>query len=313
MARKPRVEYAGAFYHVICRGNQRQAIFRTDADREYYLERLEEYRRRYGFKVYAYVLMSNHVHLLIETGEVALSKIMQGLQARYTGYYNRTYKKVGHLFQGRYKAILCDRQAYLLELVRYLHLNPGRMRAPTDPWMYRWSSHGAYLGQSGPVKVEASMVLGALANSAGQARRAYLRFMAEGMGSGHRAEYYDVRDQRFLGDKNFVEGIDERIRSKREIEVPGPRATFAELLRLTAEAYGVRERDLVQAGRQRMWVRARSMLVYLARQWGRASVKEIGQRLHRDSSIISRLYSAYAAGRDSKKEALLAKQLDNAI
>jgi REP element-mobilizing transposase RayT len=89
MARKPRVEYAGAFYHVICRGNQRQVIFRSDADREYYLEKLEEYRQRHGFKVYAYVLMSNHVHLLIETGNVALSKIMQGLQLRYTGYYNR--------------------------------------------------------------------------------------------------------------------------------------------------------------------------------------------------------------------------------
>jgi putative transposase len=309
MARKPRVEYAGAFYHVICRGNQRQVIFRSDADREYYLERLEEYRLRYGFKIYAYVLMGNHVHLLIETGKVALSKIMQGLQFRYTGYYNRRYKKVGHLFQGRYKAILCDRQAYLLELVRYLHLNPGRMRAPRDPWMYQWSSHGAYLGKSGLVRVEASMVLAALANSVGQARRAYLRFMAEGKGAGHRADYYHVRDQRFLGDRNFVEQIDERIRAEREIEVPGPRAGFSELVRLTSNAFGVKERDLVQAGRQRKWVRPRSMLVYLAREWGRASVKEIGKRLHRDSSIISRLYSTYAADRDRDKEKLLAKQL----
>jgi putative transposase len=309
MARKPRVEYAGAFYHVICRGNQRQVIFRSDADREFYLERLDEYRQRYGFNVYAYVLMSNHVHLLIETGKVPLSKIMQGLQLRYTGYYNRKYKKVGHLFQGRYKAILCDRQAYLLELVRYLHLNPGRMRAPLDPWKYRWSSHGSYLGKTGLVKVETSVVLGELANTVGQARRVYLGFMSEGKGAGHQSNYYDVRDQRFLGDKGFVEQIDERIRAEREIEVPGPRAKFSELLRLTAEAYGVNERALVQAGRQRKWVRTRSILVYLAREWGRASVKEIGRRLHRDPSIISRLYSAYAADRDRNKETLLAKQL----
>jgi hypothetical protein len=253
--------------------------------------------------------MSNHVHLLIETGKVALSKIMQGLQLRYTGYNNRKYKEVGHLFQGRYKAILCDRQAYLLELVRYLHLNPGRMHAPTDPWTYRWSSHGAYLGKGGLVRVEASMVLAALADSVGQARRAYLRFMAEGKGAGHRADYYEVRDQRFLGDRNFVEQIDERIRAEGEIEVPGPRAKFSELLRLTADAFDMKERNLVQAGRQRKWVRARSMLVYLAREWGRASVKEIGRRLHRDSSIISRLYLAYAADRDRKRERLLAKQL----
>jgi REP element-mobilizing transposase RayT len=246
MARKPRVEYPGAFYHVICRGNQRQVIFRGDTDRKYYLERLEDYRRRYGFKVYAYVLMSNHVHLLVETGPLPLSKIMQGLQLRYTGYYNRKYKKVGHLFQGRYKAILCDRQAYLLELVRYLHLNPGRLRAPMDPWRYRWSSHGAYLGKNGWVKIETSVVLGELANTVGQARRAYLRFMAEGRGSGHQSDYYDVRDQRFLGDRAFVEKIDERVRHEREIEVPGPRATFSQLLHLTAEAYGVSERSLVQ-------------------------------------------------------------------
>ena len=309
MARKPRVEYAGAFYHVICRGNQRQAIFRSDADREYYLERLEDYRRRYGCNVYAYVLMSNHVHLLIETGKVPLNKIMQGLQLRYTGYFNRKYKKVGHLFQGRYKAILCDRHAYLLELVRYLHLNPGRMRVPMDPWRYRWSSHGAYLGKTGLVKVETAVVLGELAKSVGQARQAYLRFMAEGKGAGHQSDYYDVRDQRFLGDKYFVEQIDERVRTEREVVVPGPRAKFTELLRLTAKAYGANERDLVQPGRQRKWVKARSLLVYLAREWGRETVKEIGRRLHRDPSIISRLYSAYAADRDQKKETLLTKQL----
>ena len=144
MARKPRVEYSGAFYNVICRGNQRQVIFRSDPDRKYYLQRLETYRKRYGFTLYAYVLMSNHVHLLIETGEIPLSKIMQGLQFTYTRYFNRKYRKVGHLFQGRFKAILCDREAYLLELVRYLHLNPGRIRSPVDPWKYRWSSHAAY-------------------------------------------------------------------------------------------------------------------------------------------------------------------------
>jgi hypothetical protein len=247
--------------------------------------------------------------LLIETGKVPLSKIMQGLQFTYTGYFNKKNSKVGHLFQGRYKAIICDRQTYLLELMRYLHLNPGRMRRPMDPWRYRWSSHRAYVGKDSLVKVETAVVLGELAKSVGQARLAYLRFMAEGKGSGHQSDYYDVRDQRFLGDERFVEQIDERIRADREIEVAGPRANFSELLRLTAEACGVSEKELVQAGRQRRWVRARSMLVYLGREWGRVSVKELGRRLHRDPSVISRLYSAYAAARDQKKETLLAKQL----
>ena len=124
MARKPRVEYDGAFYHVIVRGNQQQRTFDDDQDRIVYLERLEHYRQRYGFRLFAYILMSNHVHLLLETKSVPLSKIMQGVQFSYTQRYNRRHRKVGHLFQGRYKAILFDRDAYLLELVRYIHLNP---------------------------------------------------------------------------------------------------------------------------------------------------------------------------------------------
>ena len=98
MPRKPRVEYSGAFYHVITRGNQRQNLFHDDKDREFYLDRLEQYRKRYGFTIYAYVLMSNHVHLLIETGKTRLSKIMQGLQFNYTQYFNRrgmTIKELG--------------------------------------------------------------------------------------------------------------------------------------------------------------------------------------------------------------------------
>ena len=109
MARKSRVEFEGAFYHVIVRGNQRRRIFRDERDQLSYLERLEHYRERYGFILYAYVLMSNHVHLLLETARVSLSKIMQGVQFSYTQLYNRRHRTVGHLFQGRYKAILCDR------------------------------------------------------------------------------------------------------------------------------------------------------------------------------------------------------------
>lgn len=120
MARRPRIEFPGAFYHVIVRGNQRQQIFHDEADYGKYLSLLSGYRERYQFKLFAYTLMGNHVDLLIESGETPLSKILQGLSQSYTQYYNRRWKTVGHLFQGRYKAILCDRDAYLLALVRYI-------------------------------------------------------------------------------------------------------------------------------------------------------------------------------------------------
>jgi chromosomal replication initiation ATPase DnaA len=144
------------------------------------------------------------------------------------------------------------------------------------------------------------------AKSVGQARRAYLRLMGDRRGSGHQPDYYHVHDQRFLGDQRFVEQIDERIRAEREIEIPHPRASFSKLVRLTAEAYGVTERELVQMGHQRKSVKPRSILVYVAREWAKVSVKEINHRLHRDPSIISRLYAAYAATRHHEKETRLA-------
>jgi putative transposase len=176
LSRKPRVEFEGAFYHVIARGNQRRSIFSNDRDREAYLGRIERYRKRYDFIVYGYVLMSNHVHLLIQTRKVPLSKIMQGIQGGFTQRYNRLHRTTGHLFQGRFKAILCDRDAYLLELVRYIHLNPARIRQPQDPWKYRWSSHRAYLGGWTAVEVNSEEVLAQLGPTKTEARRAYVGF-----------------------------------------------------------------------------------------------------------------------------------------
>ena len=110
MARKPRIEYEGALYHVITRGNQRQRVFKGVEDHQHYLKILADYKVRYEYVLYAYVLMSNHVHLLIETRETPLSKILQRINQSYTMYFNRRYGTVGHLFQGRYKAILCDKE-----------------------------------------------------------------------------------------------------------------------------------------------------------------------------------------------------------
>ena len=120
---------------------------------------------------------------------------------------------------------------------------------------------------------------------------------------------FDVRDQRFLGDERFVNEIEERVQGDREISTPTPRVKLAAILSLVAKAHGATEKDLVQAGRRRKWATARSMLVYLGREWGRVSVKELGKRLNRDPSVISRLYSAYAAARDEKIEKALRQQL----
>jgi len=305
MARNSRVEFDGALYHVIVRGNQRQRTFQDDQDRSAYLERIEHYRQRYGFRLYAYVLMSNHVHLLMETKNVALSKIMQGIQASYAQSYNRRHRKVGHLFQGRYKAILCDRNTYWLELVRYIHLNPGRLRVPDDPWRYRWSSHAAYLGKASPVKVDTQEVLSQFSSRLGVARRAYQSFMEDGMKQGHEEKYYQTLDQRFLGDEGFVNEIAKRIKAK-EIEIKGKKVGFDRLLQAVSTLRHVESKILLQAGRQRQWVAVRAQLVYLAREWCGLTTKELAGRLHRDASMISRLYGWYQTHREKQTEEKLA-------
>src|SRR4030042_2472899 len=157
MARKPRIEFEGSLYHVITRGNQRQQIFKATEDYERYLKILGDYKARYDFLLYAYVLMGNHVHLLMETKEVPLSKILQGINQSFTMYFNRRYATVGHLFQGRYKAMLCDKEYYFLSLIKYIHMNPVRAARAKSPGEYPWSSHGCCMvheGGSGCVDVE---------------------------------------------------------------------------------------------------------------------------------------------------------------
>jgi putative transposase len=309
MPRKPRVEYSGAFYHVITRGNQRQNLFHDDQDREFYLDRLEHYRKRCGLTIYAYVLMSNHVHLLLETGKTPLSKIMQGLQFSYTRYFNRRYRKMGHLFQGRYRAILCDRGKYLLELVRYIHLNPVRMKRPTALGKHPWSSHPAYLGRTSVVQVDTALVLDRFGSRLGRARAGYLRFIEGGKSQGHEERYYQTVDQRFLGNEKFVEKVGRKVGEDRKVATKIRQVRFSVLLNAIAEQHGIEAKSLMQAGRQRRWVRTRSMLVYMARECCGMTVKELGKRLNRDPSIISRLYSAYTESRDSAAESRLLRKI----
>jgi REP element-mobilizing transposase RayT len=182
MARKPRIEYEGALYHVITRGNQRQRVFKDVEDHQRYLKILADYKVRYEYTLYAYVLMSNHVHLLIETRETPLSKILQGINQSYTMYFNRRYGTVGHLFQGRYKAILCDKDAYLLSLIKYIHLNPVRIGVVKEVGKYPWSSHRDYIGRAEGERigvVDTEQVLGMFSEDKGRARRAYRVYMGE--------------------------------------------------------------------------------------------------------------------------------------
>lgn len=285
MARRPRVHFSGALYHVISRGNQRQKIYKDGSDYQRFETLLGQVVKRHALTLYAYVLMPNHFHLLLEVGRVPLSKAMQVLLYRYTRGYNQRYRQSGHLFQGRYRAILCDRDNYLMELIRYLHLNPVRAGMVSDPGRYRWSSHEAYgRGKStSGIAVEEGLKLWGVQR--GQALKAYQQFIEDGLGAGHQEEYYEVKDQRYLGDDKFVEAA---CRSIDEQEPASPvKITMEEILTDLVKETGKTVRVLLGKGRGRVESRLRAQAAYVGREVGGISLTEAAKYLGRDLSTMS--------------------------
>ncbi|HYF97629.1 MAG TPA: transposase [Coxiellaceae bacterium] len=147
MPRALRIHYENACYHVILRGNNYEDIFLSDNDQLLFCALLEKAIQKFNFKIHLFCLMTNHVHLLIQVSETPLSKIMQNISMRYTYWLNKKLARVGHVFQGRYKAILVEKDEYLLELCRYIHFNPVKAAITTRAEDYHWSSHNDYLGK----------------------------------------------------------------------------------------------------------------------------------------------------------------------
>ncbi len=286
MVRKPRIEFPGAFYHVITRGNQKQNVFRSAEDRQGYLKVLVSYKERYRFLLYAYVLMDNHVHLLLETQETHLSRVLQGINQSYTIYFNRKYKTIGHLFQGRYKAILCDRDEYLLGLVKYIHFNPIRAGMAENLDAYPYSSHHAYTGRAvADDLVDADMVLGMFSKSRMMARKGYLSYMGDDS-SMAKDRVYATIDQRLQGDEGFIEWVKERytgvvkdVTMARKYSLPG-------IAEAVAVACGVPVDEMRAALRTKTASHARKVFACAARKCGYRT-GEVARFLEKDPSAIT--------------------------
>ena len=206
MARPIRIEYAGALYHVTSRGDRREDIYLGDDDRIDWLEVLGETCKRFNWVIHAYCQMSNHYHLLVETIDGNLSKGMRQLNGIYTQHFNRRHNQVGHLFQGRYKAILVQQDSYLLELSRYIVLNPLRVKAnmveSVDQWP--WSSYSAVMGTStSPEWLDTDWLLSQFGKQRKLARRKYDEFIVQGKGLP--SPLKETRHKLILGDDAFVE------------------------------------------------------------------------------------------------------------
>jgi putative transposase len=297
MPRKARIDAPGALHHIICRGIERRRIYRDDADRQDFLNRLGPILSQTRTTSYAWALLPNHFHLLLRTGDVPISIVMRRLLTGYAVRFNRRHRRCGHLFQNRYKSILCQEDTYLLELVRYIHLNP--LRAKMVPSMdeldhYEFCGHGVILGKHQTEWQDVDKLLGIFGRRVAAARRNYRAYVEQGIELGRRPDLIGgglVRsfggwqavksmrrlkihakgDERILGESDFVlqvlkehnEQLEQRTRIRsRGVDPQQAAARVKEIFGLTLE-------ELSHGSRQRAVVKARSVLCYWA-------VKELG-------------------------------------
>jgi putative transposase len=305
MARTKRTEFPGAFYHVLARGNNKQTIFRDEQDYKVYMLYLKKYHKRYKFTLYAYTLMPNHIHLLIETAIIPLSKIMQGIQQSYTYYFHKKYKSVGHIFQGRYKAILCERETYLLELVRYVHLNPVRASLVSNLDDYPWSSHSIYLGHIDQPFVEKEFIFKIFSENECLAVKKYLQFTGDVVDEGHRDLFSNLVDQIYLGSPEFVRSVKRRINNQikedtldREQDIQylrdknlsiSRKRSLPEILKIVSETTKASPESLLSSSKVRKISTIRSLYAFIASRYAGFSNKSLAEFLGRDISNISNM------------------------
>jgi len=220
MTRPLRIEYAGAVYHITSRGNEKKAVFKDDQDRINFLNTLQHVNKRYNWLCHAYCMMDNHYHLLIETPDGNLSLGMRQLNGVYTQLFNKRHQRTGHLFQGRYKAILIQKDSHLLEVCRYVVLNPVRARMVERPEAWKWSSYLATAGRDSPALcLTTDWILGQFSRKRAKAEQEYRQFVEWGIGK--ETIWREVKGQSILGEDDFVEGLISHIRKHQDIpEIP---------------------------------------------------------------------------------------------
>lgn len=266
MARPPRIIYEGAFYHVTARGNDRKKVFLSRADYEKFLSYLKDALLKYGVILHGYALMTNHYHLIVETPRANLSSFMHAIASGYTTYFNMKRKRSGHLFRGRYKAILVDRDGYLLELSRYIHLNPVRATLVERPEDYPYSSYRSYLSPGSPSMVSRDCILGM--------EPGYREFVESALGKDLPAP--SLYGGMILGSKQFIKDSLARIKDGVRLnpETSHRKALAAHDLELIIHTLTVS----LKVPREKVTTSSpyRSIAIYLARKYTTLSNGEIG-------------------------------------
>lgn len=298
MPRQARLDYPGALHHVMGRGIDGATIFKETRDKQEFLSRLKAIFREKSFQVYAWCLMGNHFHLLIQTGKTTLAELMRSLLTGYAIYYNKVHQRKGHLFQNRYKSILCERDEYLLPLIRYIHLNPVKAKMVTLPELaqYAWTGHKELIEKSEESLIEQEEVLGYFGTRKEQARKIYLEYLKEGLHSNEDfrggglirslggmenvlkigKEEKQGYDERILGAGDFVNEVLNRL--EREEKEKRYFKDMDDLLERLARYYRVEKEDILNS-RMKVVREARNVLVYLGNVYLGESMTRMGGML----------------------------------
>ncbi len=283
MARKPRIHFNGAVYHVLLRGLEDKPVFRNVADRREWEALVAEGVERFDHKILGFCWMPDHVQLAIEVANVPLSRVMQNLSFRYTRYYNSQHGEDGPLFHGRYKAVLIDPDAYLADLVAYIHNNPVRENKAKKAADYKWSSHATYLGKDDRNWVSTERCLAYFGKTAKKAMTAFGKHVDAARSEGERRDLERGMDGgRLLGDAKF------RRRALKPAKAVKRPMTLNQLVKLICREEGVKEADLKSESRARRESAIRQTITYLAMEYNIANLTALADRFNRDLTTMSR-------------------------
>jgi putative transposase len=311
MARPLRITFPGAFYHVTSRGNERKAVFKSKRDREKFLEYLESATQRYDARIHAYCMMDTHYHLLVETPSGNLPQIMRHINGAYTTYFNIKRDRSGHLFQGRYQAILVDIDEYAKELSRYIHLNPVRAKIVETPENYYWSSYKFYIGKQRPPQwLYRDFIFGYFGKRVSTAAKKYQEFVNALAHQEYDSPLDEVVSSTLLGSADFIAFIKDNFLSaqKPDKELPALKELVkkASMQDIFEEVEGVFTEDKAMA---------RKVKMYLCQRYTGTRLKKIGLHFGIGESGVSQACRRVAQNIEKDKKlkkriAKIEKQID---
>jgi len=281
MARPLRIEYEGAVYHIISRGNRGEHIFAEDQDKEYFIETLQNAAEKYKIDLYAFCIMGNHYHLLLTAPQGELAKAMHYIGSAYGSFLRRQKGWIGHVFAGRYKSLCVEKEGYLLELSRYIHLNPVMAGLAEKPEGYKWSSYGYYTGKKEePEWLNTDWLLAEYGKDRKAAWKKYREFVEAGVEKPSEYPKEDIIGQAILGSKEFTKKVIKRIKSGRKTDEITAKRRYEgridpeEIRDTICRYYRVKEIRNIDITEER---RGRLMFIFLSKKETSAFNREIAE------------------------------------